>query len=186
VTTLFVDPCRIFCSFITTVASFLYSLSASSAMWSHHTNLVWSNRNALKQPIVEPRQVWRNNSIKDCAISSNGGKSSTEFGVKDCYDCSQFDRQSWCSNTLSCRRKEAISPDGKSMTLLFYSIAKMSLKWKKLAKDFDIPTTLTTNLKFKDKLISHFFLSELKRKHDTATGNPNHRILNSCQALALN
>jgi len=49
IATLFVDPCRIFCSFITTVASFLYSLSASSAMWSHHTNLVWPNTNVTIQ-----------------------------------------------------------------------------------------------------------------------------------------
>jgi len=38
---------RIFCSFITAVASFYYSLSARSAMWNHHTNLLWPNRNAL-------------------------------------------------------------------------------------------------------------------------------------------
>jgi len=57
----------------------------------------------------------------------------------------------------------------------------------KLAKDVDIATTtLTAVSKNKDKIISHLFLSECMRKHDTLSGNPNQCALNPCQALALN
>jgi len=57
----------------------------------------------------------------------------------------------------------------------------------KLAKDVHIATTaLTAVSKNEDKIISHFFLSECMRKHDTLSGNPNQCALNPSQALALN
>ena len=37
---------------------------------------LWANRNPVKRPIAEP---WRENDIKDCAISSSGSKSLHEF-----------------------------------------------------------------------------------------------------------
>jgi len=64
------------------------------------------------------------------------------------------------------------------MTSLFHSAAKLVAKVSKRAKDFDIPTTtLTTVSKKKDKIISHFFLSEYTRKYDTLSSNPNQRTL---------
>jgi len=37
--------------------------------------------------------------------------------------------------------------------------------------------------KYKDKIISHFILSEYTRKHDTVSGNPNQRTLNRCNSF---
>jgi len=37
------------------------------------------DRIQVKWLIVEPWQLWRENGIKDCAISTNGGKSLYEF-----------------------------------------------------------------------------------------------------------
>jgi len=59
-------------------------------------------------------------------------------------------------------------------------------KVAKLAKDFDIPTTtLTAAWTNKDKIISHFFLSEYARKHCTVSGNSNQKTLLSLAGLWL-
>jgi len=55
----------------------------------------------------------------------------------------------------------------------------------KLAKDFDYSTTLTIVSKNKDKIFSHFFLTEHTRKQNTVSGNPNQRTLLTLARLTL-
>jgi len=48
----------------------------------------------------------------------------------------------------------------------------------KIVKDLDLPTMMLTKVsKNKNKIISHFFLSEYMLKHDTVCDDPNQRIL---------
>jgi len=68
--------------------------------------------------------------------------------------------------------EKAESPFGKS-SISFKT--ENGTNVAKLAKHFDIPTTLTTVLK--KKTSSHFFTSKHTRKHYAVSGNPNQRTL---------
>ena len=117
IATLFVGPRRI-CSFAMTFASFFWSVS--SVMWSHRTNFSRSNKNAGGQSF--------NRDMCDLLVPSRiapSGKSLHEFySIRDCCDCSQFDRV-LVEQCVNCRIKEAASHYGKSMTSLSRSIAKI-------------------------------------------------------------
>jgi len=65
------------------------------------------------------------------------------------------------------RTKEAVVPFNR----------ENGAKVAKLARDFGIPTTTVTTVSKNKENISHFFLSECTRKHDTVSGNPNQRTL---------
>jgi len=74
--------------------------------------------------------------------------------------------------------KRSSNPLWKEYDIIVSLNSENRTKVPKLAKYFDIPTTtLTTDSKNKDKIISHFFLSEHTRKHDTVSSNPNQRTL---------
>jgi len=76
-----------------------------------------------------------------------------------------------------CWTIEAVSHYGKSITLLFCSIAKMLHKWQNLHKILTFQHWSWPQFWKIDKKISHFFLSDCTQKHNTVSGNPNQRTL---------
>ena len=107
---------------------------SSLEMYSHHTNVLWPNRNVAKRPSVGPWQAWRKNGIEDCAIISIAGKSLYGFyctvlgiaTVVNLIDCLSGAVCKLSNNKISSTRL------WKSMRLLLRSIAKMGRKWQNL------------------------------------------------------
>ena len=135
-------------------------------------NILWSNRNAFERPIVDPWQVWREN-----GAISNGGKSLHKFyctalGVVATV-VSLTDSLGGAVCKLSNKRSSI--PDGKSMTSLFRSTAKMVRRVAKFQKISISKERRWLQFRKRMKIISHFSLLEYTRKHNTVSSNPNQR-----------